>query len=158
MQFAGKPIEISPNRVYNCAFLPVNAWQAFPEIMFMLLGGCFHENTEIKTKEGNKKIKDITIEDYILTFDTEKKKYFWINPFAILPTPTEEKKKFLMEFDDGSSIKCTEDHKFFTKNRGWVKAKNLQDTDDIEFFNDDLDIETINLTEAEIKQEYPLFF
>ena len=39
MQFAGKPIEISPNRIYNCAFLPVNAWQAFPEIIFMLLGG-----------------------------------------------------------------------------------------------------------------------
>jgi len=24
MQFAGKPIEISPNRVYNCAYLPID--------------------------------------------------------------------------------------------------------------------------------------
>ena len=24
MQFAGKPIEISPNRIYNCAFAPVD--------------------------------------------------------------------------------------------------------------------------------------
>jgi len=39
MQFAGKPIEISPNRVYNCAFLPIDNWQSFSEIMFLLLGG-----------------------------------------------------------------------------------------------------------------------
>ena len=39
MQFAGKPIEISPNRVYNCAYLPIDDWRAFGEIMFLLLGG-----------------------------------------------------------------------------------------------------------------------
>ena len=25
MQFGGKPIEISPNRVYNCAYLPIDS-------------------------------------------------------------------------------------------------------------------------------------
>ena len=39
MQFAGKPIEISPNRIYNCAFAPVDDWRVFSEIMFLLLGG-----------------------------------------------------------------------------------------------------------------------
>lgn len=39
MQFAGKPIEISPNRVYNCAFAPIDDWRVFSEIMFLLLGG-----------------------------------------------------------------------------------------------------------------------
>ena len=39
MQFAGKPIEISPNRVYNCAYLPIDDWRAFSETMFLLLGG-----------------------------------------------------------------------------------------------------------------------
>ena len=39
MQFAGKPIDISPNRVYNCGFLPIDNWQSFSEIMFLLLGG-----------------------------------------------------------------------------------------------------------------------
>jgi len=39
MQFAGKPIEISPNRIYNCAFVPVDDWRSFAEIMFLLLGG-----------------------------------------------------------------------------------------------------------------------
>lgn len=39
MQFAGKPIDISPNRIYNCAYLPINHIDAFPETMFLLLGG-----------------------------------------------------------------------------------------------------------------------
>ena len=39
MQFGGKPIEVSPNRVYNCAYLPIDALDAFNETMFLLLGG-----------------------------------------------------------------------------------------------------------------------
>ena len=39
MQFGGKPIEISPNRIYNCAYLPVDHTDACSEIMFLLLGG-----------------------------------------------------------------------------------------------------------------------
>ncbi len=39
LQFAGKSIEISPNRGYNCAYLPIDDWRAFGEIMFLLLGG-----------------------------------------------------------------------------------------------------------------------
>jgi len=39
MQFAGKPIEISPNRVFNCAYAPVDDWRVFGEVMFLLLGG-----------------------------------------------------------------------------------------------------------------------
>ena len=39
MQFGGKPIEINPSRIYNCAFAPIDDWRAFNEIMFLLLGG-----------------------------------------------------------------------------------------------------------------------
>jgi ribonucleoside-triphosphate reductase len=39
MQFGGKPIEISPNRIYNCAYLPIDDINAFSETMFLLLGG-----------------------------------------------------------------------------------------------------------------------
>jgi len=39
LQFGGKPIEISPNRIYNCAYLPIDDWRAFSETMFLLLGG-----------------------------------------------------------------------------------------------------------------------
>jgi ribonucleoside-diphosphate reductase alpha chain len=64
MQFAGRPIEISPNRVFNCSYLPIDDWRAFSEIMFLLLGGTgvgysvqFHhidKLPEIKKPNANK--------------------------------------------------------------------------------------------------------
>jgi ribonucleoside-diphosphate reductase alpha chain len=39
MQFGGKPIEVSPNRIFNCAYCPVDNYHVFSEIMFLLLGG-----------------------------------------------------------------------------------------------------------------------
>jgi ribonucleoside-triphosphate reductase len=39
LQFGGKPIEISPNRIYNCAYLPIDHLDSFAEAMFLLLGG-----------------------------------------------------------------------------------------------------------------------
>lgn len=39
MQFGGKPIEVSPNRIYNCGYCPVDDPRVFGEIMFLLLGG-----------------------------------------------------------------------------------------------------------------------
>jgi ribonucleoside-triphosphate reductase len=40
MQFAGKPIEINNARIFNCAYLPIDDYRAFSEIMFLLLSGC----------------------------------------------------------------------------------------------------------------------
>ena len=40
MQFGGKPIEISPNRLYNCSYLPIDHVDSFSETMFLLLSGC----------------------------------------------------------------------------------------------------------------------
>ena len=39
MQFGGKPIEISPNRIFNCAYMPIDHMASFSECMFLLLGG-----------------------------------------------------------------------------------------------------------------------
>ena len=39
MQFGGKPIEVSPNRIFNCAYAPIDDPRVFGEIMFLLLGG-----------------------------------------------------------------------------------------------------------------------
>lgn len=40
MQFAGKPIELSPARLYNCCFMPMDHFLSFSELMFLLLSGC----------------------------------------------------------------------------------------------------------------------
>ena len=39
MQFGGKPIEVAPNRIFNCAYMPIDDARTFGEIMFLLLGG-----------------------------------------------------------------------------------------------------------------------
>lgn len=39
MQFGGKPIEVAPNRIFNCAYMPIDDVRAFSEAMFLLLGG-----------------------------------------------------------------------------------------------------------------------
>jgi len=39
LQFGGRPIELSPNRIYNCAYMSCNDTAVFSEMMFLLLGG-----------------------------------------------------------------------------------------------------------------------
>ena len=39
LQFGGKPIEMCPNRLFNCCYLPIDSIEAFSEVMFLLLGG-----------------------------------------------------------------------------------------------------------------------
>ena len=39
LQFGGRAIEVSPNRIYNCAFMPIDHYKAFSEMMFLLLNG-----------------------------------------------------------------------------------------------------------------------
>ena len=56
LQFGGKPIQISPNRVYNCAYAPINHPDVFGEIMFLLLGG-----TGVGYSVQNHHIEDLPI-------------------------------------------------------------------------------------------------
>ena len=39
LQFGGRPIDLAPNRIFNCAFMPVDSLECFSEMMFLLLGG-----------------------------------------------------------------------------------------------------------------------
>jgi ribonucleoside-diphosphate reductase alpha chain len=57
LQFGGKPIEISPNRIYNCAYLPIDDYRAFGETMFAASCRKIARNQKTKSKK-NKKILD----------------------------------------------------------------------------------------------------
>jgi len=39
LQFGGKPINLSPNRLFNCCYTPIDDYRVFSEVMFLLLGG-----------------------------------------------------------------------------------------------------------------------
>ena len=64
LQFGGAPIELAPNRIFNCAYLPVSEVEAFSETMFLLLGGTGvgysvqrHHVTQLPEVRGPKKRK-----------------------------------------------------------------------------------------------------
>jgi 5-methylcytosine-specific restriction endonuclease McrA len=42
-----------------------------------------------------------------------------------------ERGYFILELEDGRTLKLTEDHPVLTKNRGWIKMEDIQLTDDI---------------------------
>ena len=46
-------------------------------------------------------------------------------------THTGQKQVVQLTLDNGMTIKCTDDHKVLTKNRGYVMVKDLTDQDDI---------------------------
>ncbi len=74
LQFGGKPIEVAPNRIFNCAYLPIDDWRAFGEVMFLLLGGTGvgysvqrHHVDELPeiTKPNSKRTKRFLVNDSI---------------------------------------------------------------------------------------------
>lgn len=100
---------------------------------------CFVGDTLIDTTEGPVTIKDIV--DQIGTkqytaecYDTEAGRYVERKIINGILTKTDAQVITLsIERSNGDVVKvtCTPDHKFFTKNRGWVKASQLTSEDDI---------------------------
>lgn len=129
MMTAGKALDRDHVAGYNCSYVAVDHPRVFDETMYILM--CFAPDTLIKTKLGDKKISEITFDDEILTFNRESGEYEYIKPSNIVETPSKDREKIELEFEDGYVVKCTADHKFLTSNRGWVEAQDLTEEDDI---------------------------
>jgi hypothetical protein len=134
---AGKALKRDESSGYNCSALAINRPRAFDELFFNLLCGCFDPQTKIRTKNGIKQIQDITTNDFVVSYNVETNEYEHVQPTFVIPVPSSiEKGKMEIEFEDGSIVCCTEDHKFYTTNRGWVEAKDLNEEDDIKNFHE----------------------
>jgi intein/homing endonuclease len=100
--------------------------------------GCVQSETLITLADGSDIfIKDVEKGMSVYSYDPTKRQYTIKrvkNTFRF----RSDKKWVELVFDTGRTIRCTEDHKFFTKNRGWVEAKNLTALDDFV-----LDIEVV---------------
>lgn len=91
--------------------------------------GCFSSKSLVTLSNGQKeRIDNLKAGDSILSFNLNSQSFV---AQVIDQTFVRElnKKWIKLYFDNGSFIECTEDHKFYTKNRGWVEAKNLTDKD-----------------------------
>jgi hypothetical protein len=114
---------------YNCSFLPVDNLRAFSEALYVLM--CFHPDTLVKTKAGDKRISEVTPDDEVATVALETGEVLYVKPERVLCNPTTTSPKLRLTFEDGHEVVCTEDHLFHTKNRGWVKAVDLTEEDDL---------------------------
>lgn len=131
---AGKALERDNVAGYNCSYVAVDHPRAFDEIMYVLM--CFAPDTKVKTKRGDVKISELTFDDEVLSFNEETSGFEYIKPSNIVETPSKHKNKIEIEFEDGYVVKCTEDHKFYTENRGWVEAKDLTEEDEIKNYHE----------------------
>ena len=134
---AGEALKKENMAGYNCSYVKVDSAKSFDEILYVLMNGCFHPDTLIKTKTGDVKISELTTEHEVMSYDIDNKQFEFINPLWVVPTPHSiEKEKVELEFEDGTKILCTADHEFYTTNRGWVRADELTDDDDVKNYHE----------------------
>ena len=91
--------------------------------------GCFEKNQKVLTKNGYKKISKINENDFVLSFNHKNGKFEYKKVKKSINRNL-SKKWVKLIFDNGKEIICTEDHKIFTKNRGYVEAKDLNENDE----------------------------
>lgn len=98
----------------------------------VVLDECFTYDTKIMTEFGEKNIGDIVengMEVKILTYNHKEKKleYKNINRWIRKNKDTIYK----IKLNNGLFIECTDNHKFYVNNKGYVRAKELTTTDDL---------------------------
>lgn len=88
-------------------------------------GGCLVPGSKVLMDDGKyKNIEDIRVGDYVMTLAGEK---------AVEEIYSFDKPTVSIEFEDGSVIECSEDHRFyignetddFNDNKNWIYAKDI---------------------------------
>lgn len=85
----------------------------------MGLGKCLSMNQLVFTPYGKKMISELMVGDYVIGDDGKKTKVIGVYP------QIKQKKMYEITFNDGYSVKCTDDHMWtVTSNNGSVNNKN----------------------------------
>lgn len=112
----------------------LNVIQAFlDQVNTVIVDECFDGNTLIKTSDGEKKIKDIKEGDIIINYD-ENQEIFKEDTVVKVHenlTSSASEDMYEIEFDNEIILNVTGNHKFLTRNRGWIRADCLTEEDDI---------------------------
>jgi RecA/RadA recombinase len=90
-------------------------------------GGCVVENTLIQTTTGLKAVQDFIVGDTVMTLAGEKKVTNVWTPDTL---DEGEPECFEIEFEDGHTVTCSENHKFLVDGQ-WIEAKNLTIEQDV---------------------------
>ena len=102
------------------------------DVVCVMVDECFSGDSKVLTTNGYKAIKDIQTGDEIINYseDTQKFKIDTVIKQHKNLTNSLSEKMYEMEFDNGSKIQVSGNHKFLT-NLGWVRADKLTDNHEI---------------------------
>lgn len=88
--------------------------------------GCFKPDTPVIMADGSRtQIGEIKPGDYVKDAYGNDQKVLDVFRYQVDEDVLE------LEFEDGKKVVCTKNHKFLTKNRGWVEAQYLTNDDDL---------------------------
>jgi RHS repeat-associated protein len=94
------------------------------ETVTQIKKNCFVAGTEILTTEGIKNIEDIQVGDWVIADDPTTPGE--IEAHQVLDTFVRETTALVDLYVDGEVISTTGEHPFWTPDKGWVEAKDLQ--------------------------------
>lgn len=99
------------------------------DVKAVIVDECFSGDTKVLTPTGYKPIKEIRTGDEIINYSETLHKFKTdiVIKQHINLTNSETEKMYQLEFDNGSIIKVTGNHKFLT-NVGWIRADELDET------------------------------
>jgi hypothetical protein len=90
---------------------------------------CLTGDTLVNTKNGKIKIYDLVGKSgYVLSYSRLFKRKV-LRRFTDVRLTQKSAKIYKITFSDGQTLRCTGNHKILTKNRGWVQAKYLKQSD-----------------------------
>jgi hypothetical protein len=136
--FAGKTIrsQIDPTKPITelkfPEFYDVDIFETMNGLCRANCPWCFLPGEPVKTIDGDINIEDIKLDTSVFSYD-EKNSKVCTKPVEQLFSRKYSGNIYIIELENNKIIKCTENHQFFTLNRGWVEAKDLNEKD--EFFD-----------------------
>lgn len=93
-------------------------------ILSTKIDGCVDADTLVVTKDGDKKISELTNEDIVKCYDTDTKSVKWCDKTN--PRITGNSKEFIeLTFDNGGKLICTKDHPILDINCEYQEAETL---------------------------------
>lgn len=134
---AKKPTHKLPILISTWQSLQDHDKEFFEKYQAVIVDECVNENTMILTPTGEKKIKDIKEGDLVISYN-ETTKIFEPNKVIEVHqnhNSSKNAKMLRLELEDGKILELTDNHPVYTTNRGWVRAGELKEDDDIEIIN-----------------------
>lgn len=109
-----------PLLVTNHVYAAVGSYVPTNEIS----GGCLIAGTNVFTRRGYISIENITTDDLVMTKEGEFRNVLECHSF-------DNKELIQIDFEDGTSVTCTPEHKFYINNQ-WIEAKYIIVGDDLQ--------------------------